>query len=84
MENLKLISVRIEPETLEKIDQLAATADYRNRSQIIQNILKNVIECAADDTLWKIIDTKWAYDKGYKVDFNIDAQECLQRNSIRE
>ena len=84
MENLKLISVRIGSETLQKIDQLASTAKYRNRSQIIQNILKNVIECADDDTIWKIIDLKWAYDKGYIVNFNIDAQECLKRNSIRE
>lgn len=39
MVNKKLISLRLEQETLEKIDQLADKASYRSRSSVIQNIL---------------------------------------------
>lgn len=84
MENLKLISFRIEPESLKKIDELAASTNYRTRSGIIQSILKNVLECSDKNTLWKIIDTFFAYDMGYVIQFKIDAEECQKRNSVRE
>lgn len=84
MKNLKLISFRIEPETLKKIDELAASTSYRTRSGIIQSILRNVLECSDNNTLWKIIDTFLAYDMGYVIQFKIDAKECQKRNSVRE
>ncbi len=84
MENLKLISVRLEPETLKKIDELAAKATYRKRSNIIQAILKNVIECADSGALWRIIDTLFAYDKGYKVEFKVDREALMNRNETRQ
>lgn len=84
MEKLKLTSVRLDPETLQKIDLMAEKANYRNRSNIIQNILRNVLSCAEDDVLWKIIDTRFAYEKGYLVDFHADAQLCQQRNQRQD
>lgn len=84
MENLKLISVRLEPEILKKIDELAAKQSYRTRSNIIQGILKNVIECADSGTLWRIIDTFFAYEKGYKVDFKVDREELKRRSAASE
>ena len=84
MENLKLISVRIEPEILKKIDELAAKQSYRTRSNIIQAILKNVIECADSGALWRIIDTLYAYDKGYKVEFKVDRETLKNRSETRQ
>lgn len=84
MDKMKLISVRIDPKTLKKIDDLAASTNYRTRSGIIQDILRNVLECSNESTLWKIIDTFYAFDKGYVLQFKIDAEECQKRNSVRE
>ena len=81
MENLKLISVRLEPEILKKIDELAAKQHYRTRSNIIQAILKNVIECADSGALWRIIDTLYAYNKGYKVEFKVDRETLKNRSA---
>lgn len=84
MEKLKLTSVRLDPETLQKIDLMAEKANYRNRSFIIQNILRNVLSCAESEVLWQIIDTRFAYEKGYTVDFHADAQLCQQRNQRQD
>ena len=84
MANLKLISVRLENETIEALDRLAEKTEYRNRSQIMQNILRNVLTCADTNNLWQIIDTRFAYEKGYTVDFHADAQLCQQRNQRQD
>lgn len=83
MENLKLISVRLEPEILKKIEELAAKQSYRTRSNIIQSILKNVIQCADSGALWRIIDTLYAYEKGYKVEFKVDREELKRRSEAK-
>lgn len=84
MTNLRLISVRLENETIEALDRLAKKTEYRNRSQIMQNILRNVLTCADPNSLWQIIDTRFAYEKGYTVDFHADAQLCQQRNQRQD
>lgn len=84
MANLRLISVRLENETIEALDRLAEKTEYRNRSQIMQNILRNVLACADSEVLWQIIDTRFAYEKGYTVDFHADAQLCQQRNQRQD
>ena len=84
MANLRLISVRLENETIEALDRLAEKTEYRNRSQIMQNILRNVLTCADPNNLWQIIDTRFAYEKGYTIDFHADAQLCQQRNQRQD
>lgn len=84
MANLRLISVRLENETIEALDRLAGMTDYRSRSMIMQNILRNVLTCTEPNNLWKIIDTRFAYEKGYTVDFHADAQLCQQRNQRQD
>lgn len=84
MANLRLISVRLENETIEALDRLAEKTEYRNRSQIMQNILRNVLTCADPNSLWQIIDTRFAYEKGYNVNFHADAQLCQQRNQRQD
>lgn len=75
MENLKLISIRLEPELLSKIDAKAKRVTYRTRSSVIANILKNVFDCAEDGTISKLIDTYYAKEKNYKVTFRAERIE---------
>lgn len=75
MENLKLISIRLNPELLSKIDATAKRASYRNRSSVIANILQNIFDCSDDATIAKLIDTWFAKDKNYKVSFRAERIE---------
>lgn len=75
MENLKLISVRIEPETLRLIDKYAKRHDYYKRSAIINSILAAVIKCSDPQTLWKIL-TTWQPEKsGYEITFKVSEKK---------
>lgn len=55
MENLKLISVRIVPDALEKIDQLARQHMYWNRNQIINALLVTVFNDFDDKSVYDMI-----------------------------
>lgn len=79
MEKLKLISLRVEPETLRKIDEIAAQYDYYNRSSIINNLLGAVLKCSNENTLWRIISTPFPYEKGYVVNFETDKSVLTER-----
>ena len=67
MPNLKLISIRLDDETLAMVEKLSRTASYRNRSFIIQRILKAVLTCTDDETLQHIIDSWDPYGDGLVV-----------------
>lgn len=75
MDKLKLISIRVIPETLQEVDNLASKHGYLNRSVIINNILRNVILCANPDVLWKIISTYSPHTCGYSIDFKVDREK---------
>lgn len=55
MENLKLISVRIDPQTLKKIDALRAKHYYWKRNAIINGLLTAVVDAMDDGTLYDMI-----------------------------
>lgn len=80
MENLKLISVRVDPETLRKIDDLAKRYDYYTRSSIINNLLGAVLKCAAGGTIWRMISEYYLYEKGYVVKCDKDPAVLAERN----
>lgn len=75
MEKLKLISLRIEPETLAKIDELAKRHGYYTRSAIINRLLANVLNCSDKDTLWRMLSTYNAHQIGYEVSFKVNAEK---------
>lgn len=75
----KLISVRLDAETLAKIDQLSEKQSYRTRSLIINNVLKAVIDCSSSSTLARIIDTTFPYEKGFSLTFERNAELCRER-----
>lgn len=61
MENLKLISVRIDPKTLEKIDTLQKTHWYWKRNTIINRLLTAVVDGMDSRTIYDML----RYSRGY-------------------
>lgn len=84
MENLKLISVRVEPMTLRAIGKLTSKHTYWNRSFVINKLLETVLECAADGTLYNMLSTNHSFDKGYEVTFFSTADKAVERSQIRD
>lgn len=66
---LKLVSMRLPEKIINTIDEYAAKRRYMSRTQVVSNILLNVLECSDDFTLHKIIETWDAYSSGYTVHF---------------
>ena len=55
MENLKQLSVKIDPETLEKIDAIASRGRYWKRNTIINGILTALLIEANERDIYKLI-----------------------------
>lgn len=72
METLKLISVRLERNTLDAIDKLARQKGIMKRSWIINNLLNNCVNCTTPGDFWRMGTTFQAHKKGYKLTFKID------------
>ena len=51
MENLKQISVKIDPETLKRVDELALRTKYWRRNAIINRILTAIIDNCSDEDI---------------------------------
>lgn len=66
---LKLVSMRLPEKIINKIDEYAANRRYITRTQVVSNILLNVLECSDELTLHKMIETWDAYSSGYTVHF---------------
>lgn len=80
MENLKLISLRVDPETLRKIDEQAKRLNYCTRSSIINNILSAVLKCGDTGSVWRIISECYLYDKGYVIKCEKDPAVLKERH----
>lgn len=55
MENLKQLSVKIDPETLEKVDAIASKGRYWKRNTIINGILTALMIEADERDIYKLI-----------------------------
>ena len=55
MENLKLLSVRLYPETVTQIEALVQRHRYWKRNTIICNVLRHVFSCISDADLYKLL-----------------------------
>lgn len=55
MENLKLISVRIDPETLQKLDEFCKQHYYWKRNTVINGILTAVVDAMDKGTLYEMV-----------------------------
>lgn len=67
MENLKQLSVKIDPETLEKIDTIAMKGRYWKRNTIINSVLTALLLEANERDIYKLI-KYWKHGKtGLKI-----------------
>lgn len=80
MANLELLSVRLDPETKRAIEQLTVHHPYWKRNAIINQLLTTLIRCADNQAIWNMLSVTFAYDKGYVVKFQPDAEVLRQRS----
>lgn len=55
MENLKQISARVDPETLQKIDDFCKKHSYWKRNTVINGILSAIVDAMDDKALYDIV-----------------------------
>lgn len=79
METKKLISVRLDQETLELIDTFLKNRKYYTRSAVIDKLLSVIMKCADDDTIWTMMTTSFPYEKGCTVRFEVDKDIMVNR-----
>lgn len=60
--NLKLTSVRIDPDTLEKIEEFVSKHDYWTKNGVINGILTTVMQRFSDRDIYDICRT-WQFTK---------------------
>lgn len=70
-ENLQLISVRIDPDTLAKINEMAKRHYYWKRNTIINSILTTVMQCFDDKALFEMVKYYPKYDKAEIAEFKL-------------
>lgn len=54
-ENLKLLSVRIDPDTVEKIDQFVRNRRYWKRNTVVNAILTAVMNDFSEDAVYDMV-----------------------------
>ena len=67
MSRTKLISLRIDEQTLVKIDELAKDYGYINRSWMINHLLKAVLQCTVAGQVWKLIHSYDPFSDGITI-----------------
>lgn len=79
MEAKKLISVRIDQETLDLIDQFIKHRSYYTRSAVMANLLYTIMKCADAKTIWQMMTTSFPYEKGCAIRFEVDKEIMVSR-----
>lgn len=62
MERTKLVSVRLETETFEKIEKIVKRETYYKRSDVINNLLKAVLDNFDDGQIHDMM-YRWKWDR---------------------
>lgn len=76
MGNLVQLSVKINPETLEKIDKLSLQLRYYKRNTLINKILTNLLYNCSEEDVKKLI-RWWEYEKKYKLKINVEMVDIV-------
>lgn len=71
MKNLKLISLRIDSDTLDAIDKITKESGIKKRSWVINNLLKACVGCSSPQTLHRMATEFDPLDKGYTIKYGI-------------
>ena len=70
MNNLKLISARINPETLERLDEFCGNERYISRNAVINGILTAVMNCADEKSINNMSHFHPRWQKGTLIQFD--------------
>jgi metal-responsive CopG/Arc/MetJ family transcriptional regulator len=62
VDRTKLVSVRLETETFEKIEKIVARETYYKRSDVINNLLKAVLDNFDDGQIHNMM-YRWKWDR---------------------
>lgn len=71
MENLKLISVRLDPETIDKIDQFCEGKRYWKRNTVINAVLTELFSRLSDRDLFKMMEYRYKRDSDLQISVQI-------------
>lgn len=80
MINKKLISIRLDADILEKVDELSKKHHYWKRSTIINLLLSVLLKCSDSGVLWRMLSVFSSYEKGYVIRFEVDKDTISERN----
>lgn len=80
MDKKILKSLRLDPDVVKMIDELSKKHEYYTFSSIVNNLLSVTLKCATGGALWKMLSEFYAYEKGYVVKIEKDAEVLKERN----
>lgn len=80
MKNLKLISLRIDCDTLAAIDKITRESGIKKRSWVINNLLKACVDCSTPQTLHRLATEFDPLNKGYTIKYGISKSRLLNPN----
>ena len=78
METRKLISLRIDSETLAKLDEIAHYTRYYKRSSVINAILDAVVDGISKNDIWPLL-SYWRKDEDTKPTIFITPAKKFQK-----
>lgn len=79
MEKSHLISIRIEPEVMQRLEEHIRKKDGVTRSFVINRILNAVLGCADGRTICQILVTGYPREKGFVVRFEVEKGKIKER-----
>lgn len=79
MEKSHLISVRIEPEVMQRLEEQVRKQRYVKRSFVINRILNAVLSCADERTICQILITGYPREKGFVIRFEVEKGKIKER-----
>lgn len=79
MAKSQLISVRIEPEVMKRLEKNVGRQIYMTRSFVINRILDAVLSCAEERTIYEIINTYYPREKGFVIRFEVEKGKIKER-----
>lgn len=67
MGKTKLISLRMDEETIRFIDDYCSKRRYINRTYVIQHIVNAFIKCSSPGGLWRLMESYDPYCEGLQI-----------------
>lgn len=79
MQKSHLISVRIEPEVMQRLEEHVRKQAGVNRSFVINRILNAVLSCADASTIHQMLITGYPREKGFVTRFEVEKGKIKER-----